>query len=192
MDDADDAERIRRARAGDRAAFGELFGEYRVRAFRTALLMTRDRVLAEDITQEAFIRAYLAIGRCDPERPFLPWLLRILINLSRNACKQRKRLVSMEGLPEAGGPDDRFSASEERIVVWRALMQLDRLHREVLMLRYYHDFSDAETAEALDIPVGTVKSRLHTARRLLGQRLQLPDESRPPVPANSRGVFVRE
>lgn len=164
-------DQIRRAQAGDRAAMGELFETYRVRAFRAAFLITRDRMLSEDMTQEAFVRAYQAVRRCDPERPFLPWLLRILINLCRNAMKRQRRVVSLPDPSEVGMEEAGYGAAEERIVVWCAIMGLDPVHREVLMLRYYHDLPDAEMAEALGIPVGTVKSRLHAARHLLEQQL---------------------
>ncbi|HWI62257.1 MAG TPA: sigma factor, partial [Symbiobacteriaceae bacterium] len=76
---------VRRAQSGDQGAFALLFEAHRNQAFRTACLITREPALAEDLTQEAFVRAYLNIGRCDPDRPFLPWLLQILINLCRNA-----------------------------------------------------------------------------------------------------------
>ena len=158
---------IRRTQAGDQAAFAQLFAAHRERAFRTACLITQDRSLAEDMTQEAFVRAYLHISRCDPDRPFLPWLLRILINLCRNAVKRRGRSVQVAAMDLAVG--DTTAAVDDREMLWQALLRLEPRHRDVLMLRYYHDLSDVEIAEALAIPAGTVKSRLHSARGLLAR-----------------------
>ncbi len=166
-----DASWIRRAQTGDRSAFGELFQAYQVKAYRTAYLITRDRHLAEDMTQEAFVRAYLAIGRCDPERPFAPWFFRILINLCRTAVERRGRQVSVAQVPDEPSADDGLGVIDSRAVVWRALERLGPVHRDPLMLRYYHQFTDPEIAEALDLPLGTVKSRLHKARRLLEEIL---------------------
>jgi RNA polymerase sigma-70 factor (ECF subfamily) len=182
-----DADLVRRARTGDMAAFGELFAAYRVRAYRTAFLIAQERGLAEDLTQEAFIRAYQAIGRCDPDRPFLPWLLRILINLSRTAVRRRGRQVSVAEVTGADTMDGDFAAeSDDRVLVWRALSELEPIHRDVLMLRYYHDFAEAEIAEALALPVGTVKSRLHHARRRLEERLGTAETAR------VKGVLIHE
>lgn len=167
----DEATWIRRAQAGDKAGFAALFEQHRTRAIRTAYLMTQDRHLAEDLTQEAFVRAYLAIRKCDPARPFAPWLMRILINLCRTAMQRRGRQMVVAALPDEGASDRGYADAEDRVQVWGALQRLEPVHREVLMLRYYHDFADAEIAEALDIPVGTVKSRLFHARRHLERHL---------------------
>lgn len=166
-----EAEWIRRAQAGDRAAFGQLYEGYKLKAFRTAFLITRDLHLAEDMTQEAFVRAYLQIGRCDPTRPFAPWFFRILINRCRTAVAGRGRHVALDEVPEAAAFDGGFATVEARAVIWREIQRLAPHYQDVLLLRYYQDFSEAAIAEALDLPAGTVKSRLAKARTLLEARL---------------------
>lgn len=166
-----EGEWIRRAQAGDRAAFGHLFAAYKLKAFRTAFLITRDRHLAEDMTQEAFVRAYLQIKRCDPGRPFAPWFFRILINRCRTAVAGRHRHAALDEVPEAATREAGFATVEARAEIWREIQRLAPHYQDVLILRYYQDFAEGAIAEALDLPVGTVKSRLAKARRLLEARL---------------------
>lgn len=180
-----DAEAIRRCHAGEIGAFAQLFEAHQVRAFRTALFQTRDRHLAEDMTQESFVRAYQNIRKCDPDRPFAPWLLRILINLCRTATQRRGRQVPVADVPEAVENDPGFAAVEAHVQVWAVLQHMEPMYQEVLMLKYFHDFTDPETAAALDIPLGTVKSRLHKARQLLEQQMN----RRLAAPMNAKEVL---
>lgn len=169
-----EAELIVAAQRSDLVAMGELYRIHRLKAYQTALIILRDPNLADDIVQEAFIRAFRAIGRCDPARSFAPWLTTILVNLCRNALRRERRLVPMADLSQVAKSDPGYAAVEAQTDAWQFLQQLPPHHREILMLRYFNEFSVSEIAEILGLPSGTVKSRLYAARqemkRLLGRR----------------------
>jgi RNA polymerase sigma-70 factor, ECF subfamily len=153
------------------------------RAYIGALAILGNREDAMDVSQEAFLKAYRAIRRFDPERPFYPWFYRIL----RNACFdwiRRRRKRPRSGL-EMDVPDNRFrpevlaARDENREAVWAGLSRLGERDREILVLRHFQHLSYREIAEALDIPQGTVMSRLFAARsRLRGEleSLMTPEE----------------
>jgi RNA polymerase sigma-70 factor (ECF subfamily) len=168
---------IARAQGGDLAAYEELVRRYESLAFRTAYLMCGDPAEAEDAAQEGFIRAYRALGAFQLGRPFRPWLLRIVAN---QAINRRKAEVRRQGLAErfgaflrSGGAspsvEAQVVADERSDTLWQAVRQLKPEEQTVVYLRYYLELSEAELAEALQCPPGTVKSRLHRAlRRLQG------------------------
>lgn len=175
-------EAVERLREGDVGGLEPLVREHYVRAVRAAYLITRDRPLAEEVAQEAFIRAYERIHRFDLSRPFAPWLLRIVVHGATDAATRRGRerartastgeeqgIAAADLLPEeAPGPDEILARAEERAWVWSALDQLPPTQRAAVVMRYYLDLSEGEMAERLAVPPGTVKWRLHAAR----QRLQ--------------------
>jgi len=153
---------------------------YQVQAVRSAYLVTRDRDLAEDIVQAAFLRSYERIDQFDADRPFGPWFLRIVVNDAIKAAARRKRFVPLEG--EAGkesvsltdlladpnpGPADLAEAEETRQAIWTALGRLPPEQRGTIVLRYYLGLGEAEMAEKWSCPRGTVKWRLHAARKRL-------------------------
>lgn len=146
-------------------------------AYRTALLIILDRELARDAVQEALIRAYRSLDRLRPDSSFGAWFGRLTVNEARRlARRQWRQPVPLDELPEIAtapseSPEALLLAQEDREQIWTALAGLDELYRTVLVLRYYQGLTDAEIAEALAIPPGTVKSRLHTARQRLQQRL---------------------
>ena len=179
LGDVADVELVERARGGDVLAYGELVDRYRAIAFRTAYLIARDTGEAEDAAQEAFVKAYYALDRFRSDAPFRPWLLRIVANEAKNrvrASGRRERLsLRAAAQPGEAAPSPEAAALEgERN---RALLaSLDRLRpadREILTCRFLLDLSEAETAEALGIRRGTVKSR--TARALGRLRGRLPE-----------------
>lgn len=170
-----DRERILAAQRGDREAMASLYNTYRLQAYQTALVVLQDPHLADDVVQEAFIRAFREIGRCDPDRPFAPWIARIVINLSRNALRSR-RFLPLPARDRHGTLEPRYAASEARVDLWPVLQRLTRAHREVLLLRYFHGFTEPEIAEILGLPAGTVKSRLHAARQAVRRHLNATDE----------------
>lgn len=157
--------------------FRELVEPHLAGAYRVALLIVLDRELARDAVQEALIRAFRGLDKLRPDSNFKAWFRRLVVNEARRMAGRRRRLpVLVEELPEiaaapAGAPEPMLLAREERERVWAAMADLDELHRTVLVLRYYQELTDAEIAEALAIPVGTVKSRLNGARRRLQERL---------------------
>lgn len=169
----DEAELLERCRAGDQQGFAELFRLYQTRALRLAYAITGDSVLADDATQEAFIQAFRALRNIRPGAPFGPWFFSVLANRARRlAIRRRWRwlpLTSAEGLTDTRAAA--ALASAENGEVWRAAQRLPVDLRVVVALRYVLDMSEAEMAASLQVPTGTVKSRLHRARQLLKQQL---------------------
>lgn len=173
-----DGELVSRIRAGDLDAFEILYHKYKDQLYRTALGITSDRGAAEEIMQDCFLRAYDNIDRVDGRSSLRPWLHRIIVNLSYNwAAKRRLRLISLEDvfdrlLPISHNSPERAFQKEELLnVVYDAIGSLSMPQRVVVVLFYLQGFSLAEIAYVLDCPVGTVKSRLHSARKALRQRL---------------------
>lgn len=165
----DDAAAIAAVRTGDRDAFAVLVGRYQQAAFRAAYLVVRDTGAAEDVAQEAFVRAFSALATFRPGDPFRPWLLRIVTNLALNQVRSRGRRLGLLGRVAAlredqpSEPPDIAGTNEEQRAVWRAVNQLSLDDRLVLYHRYFLDLPEREIATALGIPPGTVKSRLHRA-----------------------------
>jgi len=177
----DEQEAITRLKAGDIGGLEALVRRYQVNAVRAAYLVTRDRSLAEDLVQAAFLRAYERITQFDARRPFGPWFLRSVVNDAVKAAGRQQRQISLddqgrtEGSAYEGHTTDRallpeavLERAESQDEVRAALNRLTPQQRAVLVRRYYLDQSEAEMAVALACPPGTVKRRLHTARgRLL-------------------------
>jgi RNA polymerase sigma-70 factor, ECF subfamily len=140
-------------------------------AHRTAFLVTRDGAEAEDAAQAAFVKAYGALGRFDPERPLRPWLLRIVTNEARNRVRAAARRAALElaagSEPSAAeavvSPEASAVAEERRRALLEAVNGLSEPDREVIAFRYFLELSEAETAETLGVAQGTVKSRLSRA-----------------------------
>jgi len=176
---------VGRARAGDRDAFGHLVDRYRRRAYVQALGLVGSREDALDLSQEAFVRAYRARRTLDPARPFYAWLYQILrrlcFNFLRNA-RTRERRMQEEGRAwlvdraEAAAldPAAALDRAETRRRVALALEQLPAREREVLVLKEFEDLKYREIAQLVGIPIGTVMSRLYSARRRLAETLGRP------------------
>ena len=176
------ADLILRARQGDGAAWEALVRQYQQPAFRLAYLMLGDPDEAEDVAQEAFVRAFQALDRFDVSRPLLPWLLRIAANLAHNRrrsigrffgaiqrlARDEPRLVS----GETNGHEQRWQAR----TLWEAVKRLGQGDQQIIYLRYFLEMSVDETAQAMDIAPGTVKSRLH---RALGRLRKVIDRDYP-------------
>jgi RNA polymerase sigma-70 factor (ECF subfamily) len=170
---------LRQALAGDAAAREDLARRCGEVAFRFALQLLGDREQARDVAQDAVMRFFATLGRIDPDRPVAPWLLRIVrnrvIDLRRREHSRGVAMHSTSGPavevdePRDGspGPAERSERRELRRLVWTCLARLEPSHREILVLRDYQDLSYRDIAEVLDVPIGTVMSRLHTARRKL-------------------------
>jgi RNA polymerase sigma-70 factor, ECF subfamily len=173
---------VRRAQAGDADAFGQLVERYMRRAYYAALALVGSREDALDLSQDAFVRAYRARQRIDPERPFYAWLYQILRRLCFNFVRDRQtRARHLDGAgtwlaEEAAeraepGPEESYARAETRRRVATAIEQLPAREREVLALREFEGLSYKEIAELVGIPLGTVMSRLYTARRHLAAAL---------------------
>jgi RNA polymerase sigma-70 factor (ECF subfamily) len=165
-----DEELLRRARSGDREAYGVLVRRHQEVAFRTAYAICRDAAEAEDATQEAFIKAHRALGRFRAGSPWRPWLLRIVANEARNrrrSAGRREHLVQLAAAGEAVTEAPDYTAAE----LTRAIDRLEAPHREVVLLRHVLELSESETAAALRCRPGTVKSRLSRALARLREEL---------------------
>jgi RNA polymerase sigma-70 factor (ECF subfamily) len=163
---------ITRARRGDGAAWEDLVRQHQDAAFRLAYLLLGNANDAEDTAQEAFIHAFQTFNRLDPSRPLRPWLLRITSNLAYNrrrtigrylAALQRLVQAAPEPLTAANMPGEHVQQQEEAQALWQAVRRLKRADQEVIYLRYFLELSVAETAQALEVAPGTVKSRLSRA-----------------------------
>jgi RNA polymerase sigma-70 factor (ECF subfamily) len=176
---------VERAREGDAAAYAELVRRHQTLAFRTAMLITGNAADAEEAAQEGFVRAWRALPRFTPGRPLRPWLLTIVANESRNrrrATGRRDHLaLTLAGEERRAGeaapsPEAALLAGEQRTALIRALASLDEPDRLVLGLRFLLDLGEEETAAALGVRRGTVKSR--TSRALGRLRALLGEEER--------------
>jgi RNA polymerase sigma-70 factor (ECF subfamily) len=154
-----------RAQRGDARAYEELVRPHQEIAFRVAYLITRNAADAEDATQDGLVKAWRALGRFRASEPMRPWLLQIVANEARNrrrSAGRREQLalraanVSGEAAPS---PEDATLDADERARLLAALEQLPADAREVLACRYLLQLSEEETAAALDVARGTVKSR---------------------------------
>jgi RNA polymerase sigma-70 factor (ECF subfamily) len=176
MDDAaSEAELLAGAQGGNLFAFEEVVRRYQRRVYSTALRIVRRHDVADDVTQEAFIRAHRALGSYDRGRPFGPWICRIAANLAINHVRSpqaREAEMDEAALAErpaaaADGPLSSMLESEARAVLEDAVRTLPAEQRAVFVLRTYEDLSYKEIAESLDLSVGTVMSRLSRAREQL-------------------------
>jgi RNA polymerase sigma-70 factor, ECF subfamily len=162
----DEPDLISRARQGDESACEALVGAHQEAVFRLAYLLLGDPGDAEDVAQETFIHALQALDRFDTARPLRPWLMSITRNLASNRRRAIGRYVAalqraVRLAPEALTPG--ADHSDEARELWQTVRRLERNDQEIIYLRYFLDMSEAETAQALGIAPGTVKSRLHRA-----------------------------
>lgn len=168
---------MRRAVAGDGDAFGGLMASHRPAALRIATVVLGTLDGAEDVVQQATERTWRAIGTVDPERPFQPWFLRIVANTARNQRRtlgrQARLALRVGGRRPAAepGPEDTVVTDVERQQVIAAMNRLGSEDRLVIALRHFEQLTERETAEALDCPAGTVKSRLSRAMGRLRHEL---------------------
>lgn len=192
----DERAAIERAQQGDPEAFGSLVGRYQEVAFRVAYLTVRDEAEAQDVAQEAFVRAYRALGRFDLRQSFRPWLLRIVTNLAMNSRRSSRRRDAMSHRYErdyelqsgSASPEVTALAKEQARLVWQAMAALRPQEQTLLYLRYFLGASEEEAATAIGRPAGTVKSRLHRAlRRLRGIIEERYPELTPPTQTGSVG-----
>ncbi len=183
-----DAELVVRAQRGELDAYSQLVERYQQLAIRAAYMVTRNQADAEDVAQEALLKAYSALGQVDPET-FRAWLLRIVVNQARNHLKAARRRVALVDRGAADllatrtepSAETSMLASEQRAVLMRALDELREDDRLAIGYRYFFDLSEAEMGEVLGWPRGTVKSRLSRAlgryRQALGDLAMLPIET---------------
>src|SRR5919201_5231785 len=160
---------IRRARRGSADAVEELFRRHWRGAWQAAYAVTGRRELANDVAQEAFVRAVSSLERFDDSRPFAPWLTRIAVNLGIDELRRERRLELGDAADASAGPEPE---SDDRVV--RAVARLGAEKRLIVALHYWLDYSTPEIARLLELPLGTVASRL--SRALEELRLDLEAE----------------
>lgn len=160
--EADRRERalVRDAQRGSTAAFEQLFRRHWPRAYRAALLVVGDAGAAEDIAQESFLAAVRALDRFDRRRPFGPWLHRIVVNRAIDWSRARtlRRELAADHAPEPRVPEHETPGDARALAA--GLAGLPPEHRAVIVLRYLLGYTPGEIAELLDVPRGTVNSRL--------------------------------
>lgn len=187
-----DHETILALKMGSLQALGVLYDRYNQLVFRTALAITGDSDAANDLLQDVFLRLFRFADHIDTERPIEPWLYRMTTNLAYTWVKRRQRWITpLENLADwliSGGKDSPHEAVEQQDdwdQVQRAISALPLTQRVVVVLYYLNDLSLQEISGILDVPVGTVKSRLHygriSLRKMLGLDPSLPGEKLPGV-----------
>jgi len=170
---------VQAVRRGDREAFGELVQTYQGRLFGLVLMMVRERAGAEEVTQDAFVRAYTHLDQYDERRPFYPWLATIAVRLAQNWLHQRARTVRREGTPLDSAAEPSAEASAPRAILaaerthtlWRAVAALSSGERTAVILYYRDRLAVQQIARALGVTAGTIKTLLFRARRHLREEL---------------------
>jgi RNA polymerase sigma factor (sigma-70 family) len=179
LSDIDVALRLQR---GDRAALNDLYAAYAHPAIRIAYTITRSEAVAEDAVQEAFVQVIRNISSLRDPASFRSWFYRIVVNAAKRLSRNDYRSLPLnldehdKPDPSATAPDQAALDAEEVKLLWAAIAELDETHRLPIVLRYFTKLSEQEIAEALGIPPGTVKSRLHTARKRLHERIDGTNE----------------
>ncbi|MCJ7701115.1 MAG: RNA polymerase sigma factor [Anaerolineales bacterium] len=174
-----DRELIIQLQEGSLNALGELYDRHQNMVYRTALAVTGDPASASDLLQDVFLRMHRFAARIDPERPLEPWLYRTTTNLTYTYIKRHKRLLRpLEDMAEwlSGGKKQSPAHLTEKDEEWgdirKSIARLPLMQRMVVVLYYINDLSLQEISEVLDVPVGTVKSRLYYGRQVLKRNLE--------------------
>jgi RNA polymerase sigma-70 factor (ECF subfamily) len=173
---------VRRTLAGDLEAFGELVRIYQDSVFNVCYRVLGDRQDAEDLTQETFLRAYHHLDSFDQERPFGPWIRTLAANLCYNQHNRRRLtrvpLEDERDLPaedQKETPEGALELSQDHAALFRAIRELSPQQRIALELRHFQGLSYHEMAEALNIPLNTVRSHLYRGRQKLAELLEEGD-----------------
>lgn len=182
---ARDRELVRTCQGGSRAAFDELVRRHYALAYNIAFRMLGDHSTSSDAVQVAFVRAYKAIGRFRHDATFSTWLYRIVTNVCLDQIRTRDRGAQSLTVPDedepsleerdipdtAGDPAQAAEQRERQEAVQRALLRLNASHREILVMYDLAGLAYEQISEALQVPLGTVKSRLNRARQALMREL---------------------
>lgn len=177
------------AKQGDRGAFSDIVEIYKDKLYHLAYRMTGNRQEAEDIVQETFLRVYRSLDRYDEALKFSTWIYRICTNLCIDRLRKRKASYSLDAdvsegegtdwysmLPsEEPTPEGRLMLSETQRRIREAIDTLPEKYKSVVILRYMHDMSLQEIGDVLDMPVTTVKTRVHRGREFLRKKMELDD-----------------
>ncbi len=182
----DDSQLIEKTLAGDRAAFNDLVTRYQDRLFASMLGVTGSSEEAEDVVQDAFVRAFVKLDSFQQSSQFFTWLYRIAFNTALSRHRRRRNRVSLDQVRETTGmepidhvdsPDEPMMRRERVAMVRQAMEMLSEEHRAILVLREMDDYPYETIAEILEISIGTVRSRLSRARYQLKLALESLQES---------------
>ena len=183
MSQLQDNQLVLRLQGGDLEALGFLYDRHHQMVYRTALAITGDPETAADLLQEVFLRLHRYALRIDPQRPLKPWLYRMTANMAYTWIKRHHRwqrllqeLAVKLSREKRESPHQQVEQNEEWLEVKRALDALSPEKRVVVVLYYINDLSLQEISGTLDLPIGTVKSRLHYGRQALKKHLGLDQE----------------
>ncbi len=182
----EDADLVRRCLSGDQRACRDLVRRYERPVYSVLMRVVRRSEDAEDLVQETFVKVFKALDRYDPERPFAAWIFTIASRLAIDHFRRRRvQTVSLNVTDPGSGedrtmdvedpglkPDEITSNAEEELQTSALIDSLPEHYRIVVLLRHQQDLSYDEIAEALHLPLGTVKARIHRARALLKDRIQ--------------------
>lgn len=181
-DEIDERSIILRCQNGDKQSYGRLVEKYMKRAYFTALGLVGVHEGALDLSQDAFVRAYRSINRLDANRKFFTWYYQILRNLCFNYLRdtaRRARPFSQVGENQIdnivdSSQDSSLQVEQQELkeAVWNAMDELKPHEREIIILKDFQEMSYKEIAESMDCPIGTVMSRLFTARQALKNKLE--------------------
>ncbi len=178
--------RIKQVKKGDQNAFAEIVELFKDKVYQLCYRMVGNAHDAEDIAQEAFIRAYVNINSYDTNRKFSTWLYRIATNLSIDRLRKRKpdyfldaEIDGTEGLTmysqvpsDEPQPDEMVETLEFQEWIQQEINELPIMYRSVIVLKYIEELSLKEIGDILDLPIGTVKTRIHRGREALRKRLR--------------------
>ncbi|MBN8237384.1 RNA polymerase sigma factor SigW [Halobacillus kuroshimensis] len=179
-------QKIKQVKKGDQAAFEDIVSFYQNKVYHICLRMIGNSYEAEDLAQEAFIRAYTNLHTFDERRKFSTWLYRIATNLSIDRIRKKKpdyhldaEVKGTDGLDmysqlaaDQALPEEEVESLELQTYIHKEILALPPKYRSVIVLRYLDELALQEIAEVLDIPVGTVKTRVHRGREALRKRLR--------------------
>ena len=182
--DAEERRLIDRSAAGDQEAFRQLVLRYHRLVINVAYRALGELALAEDVAQDVFIKVYKALPGYRHDKPFKHWLHRVAANAVTDALRRRRPVVSLDGMEQApasreGDPQDISARHDMQRAVRHAIASLPSHYRDTIALQAFGELSYEEIAKTLDIPLGTVMSRLNGAKKLLRERLGTlahPDE----------------
>src|SRR5688572_26758597 len=170
-----DAALIEACRGGDRDAFAQIIERYHRTVYAVAFSTVRDRAIADDVTQDAFVTAWRQLGELRDRSRLPAWLCGIARNLARDACKRRRRETPDDGVEpiDATTPYDAMSDVEVERLVAIALGQVPDVYREPLVLYYYEERSVEDVARALGLTAATTNKRLSRGRKYLAERVAI-------------------
>jgi RNA polymerase sigma-70 factor (ECF subfamily) len=184
MDESEQA-LIARSRAGGKEAFGRLVRKYAGRAIAGAYVLLGNRDDAMDASQEAFVRAWRHLKGFDGRSSFYTWYSALMRNVCLTRLRKRRRhrtaelAVEPAAAPDATDPSLLAERNERAECLWKAVLSLPLKHREIILMNHFQEMSYKEIAEGLAIPIGTVMSRLHNARKALRRALAKDFAPRP-------------